>query len=1271
MEEPALSEIDVAMTSMALHLTSTQLMSLIESLDAFTLSFGNSSFLNKLLNPAMTTGVTSLVGTSAEGLQQASVLARKEAAALALARVGVSLYSKGLWFELINEVTGRDESAAAGAGAAGVVGQMEGEEGAGGSHAKKTTSGEQLTNLWLGVGLIEARFVGLTEATFKLAVLARDFRAIGDRSTEKFDSVEHLVEPWYAPLRGTLSARNPSRCTTAPGVVETSYIEPPFEFVFAADDEPPVSSPKGPGRRGGPEVLGPNDATSRLYSPPGSSTGTATDWHRTAASSRGPVHGAAAEGVDAGVPRGASPQHTPPPHSSDSQASIFSTSASTVIWGKQQHTRQRAQSSFLSSDLLRTDPFHLVRVQRDTEFRLMRQKHKLTTPYFRRKNHIFEQMDKKTWGETGCFLLHLDQKKSEMGSSSSGATPSGETASHVDLREKILASTTAGATPEIISENPFRELVLFEMNIVLNRLVFHGHPHLYWTYSDIVEFFAQPGYIPPPMTEECLDRDRKAFTKYFINLQNCCIQTPSVNYAATTLDDITLLRRDHLRGEEEVEGQQEDSFYSELGGGGSAGAADTASRGGIPPASSLHSSGVGSSSSLGERVRSPLATNSSNFALENSLDFFPPSGTGSPRGDAAIYLSPRDRPAPPAGPVMVGSATRERHLRDAREQDSPAFSMSGESSMSSSSLESLDSPERGSSSGRAGKKVARGARREARTSSSSSSVVLDPLDRRNNLNVDGGFAASSFPSGAVAPLSGSDERKSSPMTNACNTVLVVSHLEFACGMLTGTKALGFKLESGELNAYVIDRPGNLVQTQLILPPSRAPVSSVLSALGFAHLLHTRGVRFLFTKRRGAFSSSDSTNLQPGATEADDALTILDLAFDKVAVHMCADTVQCLLVVLHEALSQAPVLKEIRDNRRPGESFCRSGETSVPGSLASSKSTVSAVVVEPPSWTSTGEYGPPQSGFVGTIDLLEPVSLARPAPEAARLEFPGEVIRPEEQETMRDAMSSSEADLSSGGDLFGEDYHRVINGAAGFRNAMQSGGAPVEEDIQVPLPEQDLGPFAGAQDDYIGAPSAQHDSSLDPADRERQQALGRAELAAALLQADGGGNDYFANGFPQIPDDPADPGSSSSSRAPGIPIPPGGTPDDEVTMLYFNRDAYSAQDLHSFREDEARARREIDQIFQQAVEPPLAGRGGAPRPHDSMAPSSSSSSARSATGTDYRTVHQRGSATTWFVPPEDVMILCGEDVVSMLSPGVGMELVGTECTCLGRIINELS
>ncbi|CAD7933858.1 unnamed protein product, partial [Amoebophrya sp. A25] len=201
----------------------------------------------------------------------------------------------------------------------------------------------------------------------------------------------------------------------------------------------------------------------------------------------------------------------------ENQRNLFSASASAAIYSVQEYRREKLRASILSLDRRVADPAELLQQKQRDEAALGKQKHRLPVSFFRRKNAVFDLVARNAWADTGSFLLVLDQKKI-----GHNAPPPSTTNTGVNSTFSSPPGTPSASSPTSSAEQPsapaehrqqqsslhssISTLFLFELTLVLNRLSFHLHPHMLWTYSDILEYFAPAGYTPPPMTEECLDR---------------------------------------------------------------------------------------------------------------------------------------------------------------------------------------------------------------------------------------------------------------------------------------------------------------------------------------------------------------------------------------------------------------------------------------------------------------------------------------------------------------------------------------------------------------------------------------------------------------------------------------------------------------------------------------------------------------------------------------------------------------------------------------------
>lgn len=105
-----------------------------------------------------------------------------------------------------------------------------------------------------------------------------------------------------------------------------------------------------------------------------------------------------------------------------------------------------------------------------------------------------------------------------------------------------------------LDQKPMSERVLlFELKLILNRLSLHFHPHMYWAYFRILQFFSPSDYTPPPVHQQAVVRDTKAFTKYFVNIHNCLVQAPGGAYSNRCLDDIRIVVSEEAAIEEQAQ----------------------------------------------------------------------------------------------------------------------------------------------------------------------------------------------------------------------------------------------------------------------------------------------------------------------------------------------------------------------------------------------------------------------------------------------------------------------------------------------------------------------------------------------------------------------------------------------------------------------------------------------------------------------------------------------------------------------------------------------
>ncbi|CAD7933853.1 unnamed protein product [Amoebophrya sp. A25] len=143
------------------------------------------------------------------------------------------------------------------------------------------------------------------------------------------------------------------------------------------------------------------------------------------------------------------------------------------------------------------------------------------------------------------------------------------------------------------------------------------------------------------------------------------------------------------------------------------------------------------------------------------------------------------------------------------------------------------------------------------------------------------------------------------------------------------------------------------------------------------------------------------------------------------------------------------------------------------------------------------------------------------------------------------------------------------------------------------------------------------------------------------------------------------GTSRSPEGPRGGAPSTASDSEQVTVCYFDKDAYSTSELRDFRAEEAAARREVQQMYAAASSStstslPSAGAIPIPSRDNSHFGGGSSAGQYSTSGPQVRqtgpreqiggssssggfrdyqgeTKHQRGSAATWFVPPQQVSI----------------------------------
>ncbi|CAD7969228.1 unnamed protein product [Amoebophrya sp. A120] len=872
--EPSGTEIDVVANPLVLHFDSKTLLSLVESFDHFATSFGNSAYLNQLMRKRYdpVKRITSLIEESH------------------FSTLGVSVYVKSVWLEVLPPVEAAATTAAPSS-------STEQQQGAATQTAINTTpssdSNHHLKNIWIGVGAVEARYVAIATGAFRVGLLGRDLRAIGERPVENNSkqSVEYLAEPWWVPLRAELLPRRftyqkPDEelyccvanedyvmkgnvvdfdllleedeilqvdkggrsCTTSVNSMTTFSTNAlaPCEFRFAEQNS---SAPGGMMNPGGPLHQQQQQQFSGGYVEPQFE-------RRTFAEDRDHIHrgrtsrGTAATNMGGGSSSSSSQQRYQKNHQQNNyqqtsttnpanqrrptafkepavegQRSLFSSSASSSIYLIEEHVREKFRQNLMSANYKQVSPQELLEKKHEQEQQLVKQKYKIPVNFFRKKNAIFEQVDKNTWADSGCLLLVLDQKKighSDSGgggaaSSTASAAAPGTTS---DGTSRAQAAPSTPVSPPASNSSTWSTLYLFELTLVLSRLSLHFHPHMYWSYADLLEFFAPPGYSPPPMTEECLDRDRKSFTKYFIDLKDCLVQLPSEGYSEKCLADITLARR----------GKAKTSNHSSK------------------------QSQITSSSSSGSGGEQQ------------------PNGIGTGRVDP---LRLNNLPA-----AAVGAATTGQHLRDidfmSPRGDGPSgndqFSY-GENNLMLASPRSQPSVTRQSTTNQAN-------------------------NLQNNTKVE------------------------------CNTVITLSKFELATGV-AGTQYQGFRIELGEFHAYVIDKPEHLLQTHLRIPPSRASLTSILSSLGFAHVLEAKDAAILWKVKRDlsnlqlasqaaaqAGLISKHSQLQPNnAGEVEDEHS-LDVRCKRIALHACSDTLQCLLNVLVEAqTATVPIAEDIVQQRK--------------------------------------------------------------------------------------------------------------------------------------------------------------------------------------------------------------------------------------------------------------------------------------------------------------------------------------------------------------------
>ncbi|CAD7933862.1 unnamed protein product, partial [Amoebophrya sp. A25] len=165
---------------------------MIESVDHFATSFGNSSYLNRLTRQRFDPVSQKTISSA---LQDAK-----------FSTLGVSVYAKSVWLEMLEPGCERSETAGT---------QQQGSKTAAGSNSslpplhlgpttRATTTApsdskdqEHLRGVWLCVGAFEARYVAIGTGAFRIGCIGRDFRAFGERAgmkDKRVQSVEHLVE---------------------------------------------------------------------------------------------------------------------------------------------------------------------------------------------------------------------------------------------------------------------------------------------------------------------------------------------------------------------------------------------------------------------------------------------------------------------------------------------------------------------------------------------------------------------------------------------------------------------------------------------------------------------------------------------------------------------------------------------------------------------------------------------------------------------------------------------------------------------------------------------------------------------------------------------------------------------------------------------------------------------------------------------------------------------------------------------------------------------